>query len=69
MDSTLSNLESLIKETGITLESNAKPKFLLIGTHAHQTTGYSKVTYNIIKEHGGELIIESEKNINDSTDV
>ena len=25
-------------------------RFLLIGTHAHQTTGYSKVTYNILKE-------------------
>ncbi len=30
--------------------SNKKCKFLLIGTHAHQTTGYSKVAYHIIKE-------------------
>jgi glycosyltransferase involved in cell wall biosynthesis len=48
MDSTFSNLESLIKETGISLVQ--KPKFLLVGTHGHQTTGYSKVTYNIMKE-------------------
>jgi len=27
-----------------------KRRFLLVGTHAHQTTGYSKVTYHIIKE-------------------
>jgi hypothetical protein len=27
-----------------------KRKFMLVGTHAHQTTGYSKVTYNIVKE-------------------
>lgn len=26
-----------------------KRRFLLVGTHAHQTTGYSKVTYNIIQ--------------------
>ena len=50
MGSTFLNLESLIKETGLTLPLQAKPKLLLVGTHAHQTTGYSKVTYNIIKE-------------------
>jgi glycosyltransferase involved in cell wall biosynthesis len=50
MGSTFLNLESLIKETGLTLLLQAKPKLLLVGTHAHQTTGYSKVTYNIIKE-------------------
>lgn len=27
-----------------------KLKFMLVGTHAHQTTGYSKVTYHIIQE-------------------
>jgi hypothetical protein len=27
-----------------------KVKFMLVGTHAQQTTGYSKVTYNIVKE-------------------
>jgi glycosyltransferase involved in cell wall biosynthesis len=27
-----------------------KFKFMLVGTHAHQTTGYSKVTYHIIQE-------------------
>jgi glycosyltransferase involved in cell wall biosynthesis len=26
-----------------------KLKFLMVGTHAHQFTGYSKVTYNIVK--------------------
>ncbi len=26
-----------------------KLKFLLVGTHAHQFTGYSKVTYNLVK--------------------
>ena len=27
-----------------------KLKFMLVGTHAHQTTGYSKVTYHLIQE-------------------
>ena len=27
-----------------------KLKFMLVGTHAHQTTGYSKVTYHIVQE-------------------
>ena len=27
-----------------------KLKFMLVGTHTHQTTGYSKVTYHIIQE-------------------
>lgn len=27
-----------------------KVKFMLVGTHAHQTTGYSKVTYHLIQE-------------------
>ena len=27
-----------------------KCRFMLVGTHAHQFTGYSKVTYNMIKE-------------------
>lgn len=27
-----------------------KLKFMLVGTHAHQTTGYSKVTYHMIQE-------------------
>jgi glycosyltransferase involved in cell wall biosynthesis len=30
--------------------STARRRFLLVGTHAHQTTGYSKVTYHIIQE-------------------
>ena len=48
MDYTFCNLESLIQEAG--LSSPKKRRFLLVGTHAHQTTGYSKVTYNIIQE-------------------
>jgi glycosyltransferase involved in cell wall biosynthesis len=38
---------------GLTTSSNGstagKLKFLLVGTHAHQFTGYSKVTYNMVK--------------------
>jgi glycosyltransferase involved in cell wall biosynthesis len=41
------NLDTLIQEAGLT---SKKRRFLLVGTHAHQTTGYSKVTYNIIQE-------------------
>lgn len=54
------NLENLIKEAGLTIPTisgtlfsnnpSQKRKFMLVGTHAHQTTGYSKVTYHIIKE-------------------
>ena len=57
MDYTFCNLEALIKEAGLSLpesQSQSSPvkkrRFLLVGTHAHQTTGYSKVTYNIIQE-------------------
>ena len=55
-DKTLVNLEALLKEIGISMPIEftntvaPKRKFLLVGTHAHQTTGYSKVTYHIIKE-------------------
>lgn len=60
------NLEDLIKAAGLTMPdvSSAaaaapsvpvaapakKRKFMLVGTHGQQTTGYSKVTYNIIQE-------------------
>jgi glycosyltransferase involved in cell wall biosynthesis len=53
MDYTFCNLEALIKEAGLSLpviSPQKKRRFLLVGTHAHQTTGYSKVTYNIIQE-------------------
>ena len=57
MDSTFTNLEELIRSAGLTLPgqevqptTQTRRKFLLVGTHAHQTTGYSKVTYNIIQE-------------------
>jgi len=57
-------LNVLLKEAGIsynlveslpkTIDSISltpkKRKFMLVGTHAHQTTGYSKVTYHIIHE-------------------
>jgi glycosyltransferase involved in cell wall biosynthesis len=68
MDSTFSNLEALIKEAGLTMpsltpiESIAAPvkkrKFMLVGTHAHQMTGYSKVTYHIIQELAKDPSIE-----------
>lgn len=50
MDYTFCNLEALIKEAGLAIPAQKKRRFLLVGTHAHQTTGYSKVTYNIIQE-------------------
>ena len=53
MDSTFTNLEGLIREAGLEFpfaKEAPKKKFLLVGTHAHQVTGYSKVTYNIIHE-------------------
>lgn len=31
-------------------ETKEPKRFMLVGTHAQQTTGYSKVTYNIVKE-------------------
>jgi len=54
----LENLDALIREAGLAIPENTqkpekiqKPvKFLLVGTHAHQTTGYSKVTHHIIEE-------------------
>jgi len=49
MDSTFINLESLIRAAGLDFPVKKK-KFMLVGTHAHQVTGYSKVTYHIIKE-------------------
>jgi len=61
MDSTFTNLEDLIRQAGLTNpftthggkekeKEKKKPKFLLVSTHIHQTTGYSKVTYHILKE-------------------
>ena len=51
MDSTFTNLKQLILDAGLNDACKIKKKkFMLVGTHAHQTTGYSKVTYNIIKE-------------------
>lgn len=50
MDYTFCNLEALIKEAGLSFPVAKNRRFLIVGTHAHQTTGYSKVTYNIIQE-------------------
>jgi len=54
MSSVFTSLDDLIREAGIAPIDDKpalkKRKFMLVGTHAHQTTGYSKVTYNIIKE-------------------
>jgi glycosyltransferase involved in cell wall biosynthesis len=69
MDSTFSNLEALIKEAGLTMPSLTpiattvtvpvkKRKFMLVGTHAHQMTGYSKVTYHIMQELAKDPSIE-----------
>jgi hypothetical protein len=51
-------LNNLLAEAGISFTPVAstqapvlqKRRFLLVGTHAHQTTGYSKVTYHIVQE-------------------
>ncbi len=47
--------ETLLQLAGVEKITSHQPtpkrvKFMLVGTHAQQTTGYSKVTYNIIKE-------------------
>lgn len=54
------SLDDLLKEAGLSQNTTTAPtleitpqkkrKFMLVGTHAHQTTGYSKVTYNIVQE-------------------
>lgn len=56
MDSTFTNLEDLIKEAGLDVPTRRNKniknitRFLLVSTHAHQTTGYSKVSYHIVQE-------------------
>jgi glycosyltransferase involved in cell wall biosynthesis len=53
MEFSFQNLDSLIAEAGLIPPSRIpvkRTKVLLVGTHAHQTTGYSKVTYHIIQE-------------------
>lgn len=55
MDSFIT-LDALLKEAGLASAAPAsapaakKKKFLLVGTHAHQVTGYSKVTYHMMQE-------------------
>jgi glycosyltransferase involved in cell wall biosynthesis len=59
-------LANLLKDAGIGLQGTApappattrRRKFLLVGTHTHQTTGYSKVTYHIIQELAKHADIE-----------
>jgi glycosyltransferase involved in cell wall biosynthesis len=34
----------------VQVQQQRKCKFMLVGTHAHQYTGYSKVTYNMVRE-------------------
>jgi glycosyltransferase involved in cell wall biosynthesis len=41
---------SAMSSTHVAAKPTKKMKFMLVGTHAHQTTGYSKVTYHIINE-------------------
>ena len=60
MDSTYLNLEALLKDVGNSMpviattttsqKQTPKKRFMLVGTHAHQMTGYSKVTYHILQE-------------------
>jgi glycosyltransferase involved in cell wall biosynthesis len=38
------------QSVSVTAAPVKKLKFMLVGTHAHQTTGYSKVTYHMIHE-------------------
>jgi glycosyltransferase involved in cell wall biosynthesis len=40
------NLDALLTK----LPQQTRVKFMLVGTHTNQTTGYSKVTHNILKE-------------------
>jgi len=52
--SNFTNLNVLLTKLGIQLpqsqENQRRVKFMLVGTHTNQTTGYSKVTHNIIHE-------------------
>lgn len=41
--------KNIVQPPTLVIEKRKK-RFMLVGTHAHQTTGYSKVTYNIICE-------------------
>ena len=49
MASLFTNLETLLGAIQVK-QTPVKTKFLLVGTHAHQTTGYSKVTFHIVQE-------------------
>jgi len=44
--SNFSNLDALLSK----LPNQKRVKFMLVGTHTNQTTGYSKVTHNIVHE-------------------
>jgi glycosyltransferase involved in cell wall biosynthesis len=48
--SNFTNLESLLAKLPNAAPTQKRVKFMLVGTHTNQTTGYSKVTHNIIHE-------------------
>jgi glycosyltransferase involved in cell wall biosynthesis len=53
MDSTFINLADLIRDAGLEVPGEiqtSKKKFMIVGTHTQQVTGYSKVTYHMIQE-------------------
>ena len=56
------NLDALLSAVGAPSSSPSPPikqkKFLLVSTHAHQCTGYSKVSYHLVKEISKESTIQ-----------
>jgi len=51
IDSTFTNLNALLATIQATqVKQSKKVKFMLVSTHAHQTTGYSKVSYHLVQE-------------------
>jgi glycosyltransferase involved in cell wall biosynthesis len=55
---TFNPLNAAATNTTIQIPNEKKLKFLLVGTHCHQVTGYSKVTYGLIKQLSKESILE-----------
>ncbi len=45
-----SNLQALLAAVGQPEFTGKRKKFLLVSTHAQQTTGYSKVSYNLVQQ-------------------
>lgn len=48
--SNFTNLDALLAKLPIQQQTQKRVRFMLVGTHTNQTTGYSKVTHNIIYE-------------------